>query len=455
MKTQLSKLYERLRSSYWFIPSVMAAGAIGLSYGMVRLDYAVELDVERSFWFYTGHASGALEVLGTIASATITIATLTFSVTIVAMTLAASQYGSRLLYNFMRDRANQVVLGVFVGVFLYSLLVLRRIEGDGVEFVPQLSVTVALLLALGGVAALIYFIHHAAEAIQADVLTAGLRDELSRYVRKSFPPPEQEPECRREAAKAEQLWERLRPSSAVIRSASSGFLQAVDMDDLMQLASEEDLVVRVLKRPGEFVLRESELLAVHPGHRMGPVLCERGNRAFVLGPRRTLIQDVELPVQELVEVAVRGLSPGVYDPFTALRCIARLSDALIEVMGRAEPSGVHRDADGKIRVLLAVSTFASICDAALIELREYGAANTLVMQRLIERLAELVPLTRDETQRAVLGRHAQLIYTAAMARAKDDVGRAGLEQARARFLATARARGGTPVSVCQPAAMER
>lgn len=451
MRTRLSKLFERLRSSYWFVPSALAAFALLLSYGMIRVDRALDLEVEHSFWLYTGHASAALDVLSTVATATITIATLTFSVTIVALTLAASQYGPRLLYNFMRDRANQVVLGVLIGGFLYSLMVLRAVQGDDAAFVPQLSVTLAVVLALLGVAALIYFIHHTAETIQADNLIAAVSRDLADYVRDVLPPVEKESEYQREAEDGQALWRQLQADSATIRAQASGFLQAINLELLESMAARHDLVLRVLKRPGEFVTHETDLLALHPAARLAKDLVRIGNDAFVLGARRTLIQDVELPFQQLAEVAVRGLSPGVYDPFTALRCIARLADGLILAMGRGEPRQVRRDADGRIRLLLSVPSFASIAKAALGDLYAYGASNTPVMQNLLETLAELLHCARTQSQREALLSHAHRIYQAAHERAAD-TGRRSLDQARARLLAVAVSSAGPSATRSAPAA---
>lgn len=423
MKTRLSELFERLHSSYWFVPAVMAAFALLLSYITTRLEDAVSPGLKRSFWLYTGDAGGAMEVLSVIATATITIASLTFSVTIVALTLAASQYGPRVLYSFMRDRSNQVVLGVFIGVFIYALMVLRTVQGDGATFVPQLAVTTALVLALCGIGALIYFIHHIAEEIQADNLIAAVSRELTGCVKTLLPPAAQEEEYQREAEAARALWDGVQADSDVVCAQGRGFLQAVDIEALQRIAAQQQLVMRVLKRPGEFVIYASALVAIHPAARVDRALADVCNGAFILGARRTLIQDVELPFQQLAEIAIRGLSPGVYDPFTALRCIAWLADGLIQVMERGEPRAVRRDTEGKVRLLLSVPGFASIADASFTELRANGAANTLVMKKLLETLLELYRRARTDAQRRVLSGHAHVVYEAALARAGDETGR--------------------------------
>lgn len=453
MKTWFSELFEHLHSSYWFVPSVMAAFALLLSYAAVETDRVLGDSLKRSFWLYTGHPDGALQVLSTIATAMITIATLTFSVTIVALTLAASQYGSRLLYSFMRDRANQVVLGVFVSAFLYTLLVLRAIDvGDGAPFVPQVSVTVALVLALVGVAALIYFIHHIAEVIQADNLIAAVSSDLAKQVRVLCAPADKEAEYQREADEGDALWQRVKGDAGTVEASDTGFLQAIDIDTLQQAAVERDLVIRVWVRPGEFVTRECALLAVFPATRLDDALVRSAREAFALGPRRTLIQDLELPFQQLAEIAVRSLSPSLHDPFTALRCIARLADGLDEVMARSEPRGARRDAEGRIRLLLSTASFGSVVEAGLTELRTSSASNSHVMARLLDRMANLVRRARTDSQRKVLLDHAQMIYEAALPHAADVTTRETLDRMRDRLaVAAGSAAGRSPIAITNAA----
>ncbi|MBC7706367.1 MAG: DUF2254 domain-containing protein, partial [Rhodoferax sp.] len=170
MKTQPYKFWDRLRSSLWFVPATMAFLAVALAVAAVELDKAVADDWLLSLgWSYSGGAEGASLVLGTVAGSMIAIAGAVFSMTLVALSLASSQLGPRLLRNFMRDTVNQVVLGTFVATFVYCLLVLRTIRrADEVAFVPHLSVTIGVLLAIVSVGVLIYFIHHISVSIQAD-----------------------------------------------------------------------------------------------------------------------------------------------------------------------------------------------------------------------------------------------------------------------------------------------
>jgi uncharacterized membrane protein len=429
MRTRLNKVLERLRTSYWFVPTLLVALAIALSYATVWIDLVWRIDTGgQRFWVYGGRAEGAREVLSTIASAMITIASLTFSVTIVALTLAAQQFGSRLLYNFMRDRANQFVLGVFVATFVYSILVLRMVEGgESDAFVPQVSVTTALLLTLLSVGALIYFIHHTAEAIQADNVIEAVRQDLLDCAHALLPDGADASRREDEWAGAETMWQRLGENSAAVTARGSGFLQAVDIESLAALAAETRGVFRLGKRPGDFVMTGCELLRVSPAALLDDALAGTLNKHFILGARRTLIQDIQLPFQQLVEVALRALSPGINDPHTAIRCIDRLGDMLGEVLRRGEPPAVVRDKDGGIRLILELVTFASILGTAFDEIRRQASANPTVVARLLDTLLVLLDLAPTEAQRQAIGLQARLAYAQAIGQAGTEVERAALE----------------------------
>jgi uncharacterized membrane protein len=189
MKTLLLKYWDRLRSSLWFLPAAMACLAVALAVSAVELDKAVADDwLQRLSWIYSGGAEGASLLLGTVAGSMIAIAGTVFSMTLVALSLASSQLGPRLLRNFMRDRSNQVVLGTFVATFVYCLLVLRTIRrADEVAFVPHLAVSIGVLLAIASVGVLIYFIHHISVSIQADQVVARVGRVLEDGIDRLFP----------------------------------------------------------------------------------------------------------------------------------------------------------------------------------------------------------------------------------------------------------------------------
>ena len=272
MKAHLLKYWDRLRSSFWFVPAIMAAAAVALAFATVALDKAVTVDrwLQAQSWTYTGGAEGASLVLGTIASSMITIAGVVFSMTLVALSLASSQLGPRLLRNFMRDTTNQLVLGTFVATFVYCLLVLRTIRrADEVAFVPHLSVTFGVLFALVSLGVLIYFIHHVSVSIQADEVVARVGAELVQGIDRLFPEQMGHAEPRPAGAPSHAgLTAEFDREARPVGAAEDGYLQFIDTDALMTLATQEDVLFRLERRPGQYVVMGCALVMVGPGDRV-------------------------------------------------------------------------------------------------------------------------------------------------------------------------------------------
>ncbi|NUZ06785.1 DUF2254 domain-containing protein [Piscinibacter koreensis] len=409
MSTWLQKYWERLRASFWFLPSLMAVAAAALAFAGVTLDEAFTDRLLSGFgWLYTGGAEGASLVLSTVAGSMITIAGVVFSMTLVALSLASSQLGPRLLRNFMRDTANQVVIGTFVATFVYCLLVLRTIRrADEVAFVPHLSVTLGVVLALASLGVLIYFVHHVAMSIQVDVVVARVADELFAGVERLFPRQvgdrsETAAKTARDEARAAAAFE---GAGADVIADGDGYLQLVDAERLMRLASEADVRIRLAVRPGHYVFRRQTLATVYPAERGKRALLGEIRRVFVLGEQRTTAQDIEFAMLQLVEVAVRALSPGINDPFTALTCVDRLGSALSRLGERDMPTPLRSDDQGVPRVLAPSPSLAALVGTALEPLRQHARADALVTRRLlstIERLAPRFPVTgRAELLRQV------------------------------------------------------
>ncbi len=412
MNAWLLKHWDRLHSSFWFLPSLMAAGAGTLALGAVALDRIVtERWLHALGWVYSGGAEGASLVLSTIAGSMITIAGVVFSMTLVALSLASSQLGPRLLRNFMRDTANQVVLGTFVATFVYCLLVLRTIRRpDETAFVPHLAVTFGVLLALFSLAVLIYFIHHVAVSIQADEVVARVARELFEGIERLFP------------TQIGQANEPMSPTSAMpdeppgfdddavcIGAAEDGYLQLIDAHALMALAVEGDLRIRLQVRPGNYIIKGQTLALVTPAGRGNDALETRLNGAFVLGNQRTSAQDLEFAILQLVEIAVRALSPGINDPFTAVTCVDRLGSALCRLARREMPSARRKDEAGVLRVIAPAISFAHLVDASFNQIRQHGGRDAAVTLRLLEVIAAVAGAAQTSQDRTALLRHAQMI----------------------------------------------
>lgn len=413
MKLQPLKYWDLLRTSFWFVPSVLTASAAGLSAATVALDGAVSDEQVRSLgWLaYTGDAEGASVVLGTVAGSMITIAGVVFSMTLVALSLASAQLGPRLLRNFMRDTTNQVVLGTFIATFVYCLLVLRTIRrSEQVAFDAQLSVTGSVLLALVSLALLIYFIHHVSVSIQADEAVARVGNELLEGIDRLFPEHIGEGEPRlAEEPPTTGIPEGFNREACPVGSAGDGYLQLIDTARLMRLAKREDLVLRLEQRPGQYVVKGGALLLAWPRDRVTKEHRTELHAAFVLGKHRTSIQDPEFAVHQLVEIAVRALSPGVNDPFTAVACVDRLGSGLCRLIQRTMPSRYRFDQSGRLRVIAAPTPFSAIVDAAFDQIRRHSRSSAAVTIRLLEMIAVIAGVARRPADRITLQRHADMI----------------------------------------------
>lgn len=436
---RLYKLWDQLRSNYWFLPSALIAAAIILALALIAADLYLQFDQGGGpWWLFLGTSESARSILSTIASAMITIVSLTFSMTIVVLTLASSQFGPRLLYNFMRDRSNQVALGVFVACFVYCLLILRTVQTESSDaFIPHLGTTGAMVFAVLSVGVLIHFIHHVADSIQANTVIANVRRELETIVKRVIPEPSEqdsatEPEWRR-------LTDLVEHAAAPIVTEARGILQAVDQESLVSWAQAHDVLVRLRHRPGDFVIRGNVVCDVFPRDRvprekLGPV-----HESLGFGHHRMLVQDIEFAFQQLVEIAVRALSPGINDPFTAMSCVEELASGLALVARRGSQPRVLHDEHGTPRVLLKPVVFEGVADIAFNQIRQNGAGHPAVMIRVLETIAALAPAVGDARQRAVLLRHAKATHAAAREAAHDPGDRADID---VRFDVAAKLLGG-------------
>lgn len=410
MSTRLRKYWESFRSSFWFTPTLMAASAAVLAFGTVYLDESLPDSWHHSGWIYGGGAEGARAVMSVIASSMITVAGVVFSITIVALTLASSQFGPRLLRNFMRDTANQVVLGTFIATFLYCLLVLRTIRGvDEREFVPHISVTAGVLLGVASLGVLIYFIHHVSVSIQASFILSTVSHELRAAIDRLFPEElghDALALAADDSAEADQVEAGGRPVCAT----DSGYVQAIDNDRLLELAREHDLVVSVSCRPGRFVIAGSDIASLAPSSRSSDALVHSVREMFIIGRERNSTQDVEFVVSQLVEVALRALSPGINDPFTAISCIDWLAVGLSQLAGRVLPSARRLDSEGNLRVIADSVTFAGVADIAFNQIRAAGQPHPVIGIRLLDAIAAIAARAHRASDIQSLRSHAQLVW---------------------------------------------
>lgn len=427
--TKLSKYWDELRSSYWFVPSLILIAAIALAFMMLYLDRRGDSEITKNLWWlYTGGPDGARSVLSTIAGSMITVAGTAFSITIVALQLAASNFGPRLLRNFMQDIGNQIVLGTFIGTFIYCLLILRTIRGENYSpFVPQMSITVSVVLAVISTAVLVYFIHHASNIIQLSHVITSVSDDLDAATDRVFP--------ERIGQSSQNLPDpigeipsQFEQRAARIQATQQGYIQAIDEEMLIDLACRADVLLYIKTRPGKYILRGSPFVLVYPQESVSPKLIKYIKKAFILGKERTEQQDIAFPIEQLVEIALRALSPAVNDPFTAIRCIDVLSAGLSRLAQRNFPSAYRYDDQQTLRVIAEPTTFEYLVDHAFHQIRQFSQSDAAVTIRLLEAIALIVTYSETSKQRLVLRHHAEMIWRGSQSGLSEKYDRNDVEQ---------------------------
>jgi uncharacterized membrane protein len=288
----------------------------------------------------------------------------------------------------MRDRSNQIVLGTFIATFLYCIFVLRSVRGtEGSSFVPHLAVAFGVLMAAASVAVLLYFIHHIATSIRVETLLEKLAVEGCAAVDQVF--PERLGHGQADEAIGQPLPDDFDTDSRQIAADSDGYVQSIGGDVLMRLAAENDLVLRIAARPGEFITQGACVIAAYPKARVSDEIDEDLRGAVVIGRDRTPYQDLEFAIRRIVELAQRSLSPGINDPTTALYCIDRLGQVLGLLAGRDIPSPMRLDQSGQLRVLTEVFDLGDVTCRAFAAIARYGMTDADVVTRLAQTLAKL------------------------------------------------------------------
>ncbi len=424
---------EALRTNLWLVPTVEIALAVALFAATYALDRAA---YDGSLHFpsvlISGSADAARQILTAIAAAVITVVTLVFSITIVALTLASTQFGPRMLRNFIRDWITQLTLGTFVATFVYAILALVSIApGSHGDFVPHLSITVTMALVVLDVAVLVVFIDHIAKSIQLPQVIASIARELSRAIEADV--GQQEAGALKAGPGLTEASFRLDQDSGVVRAPRSGYLQFVRIDTLIDIAVRNRAVIRLLHRPGHFVVEGQPLADVWPASTAASVARGLGG-AHATGSHRTLTQDLSFAVDQLVEIAIRALSPAVNDTFTALACIDWLGDGLCKIADRWRPDAVHRDATGAVRVITVTVSFRRLVERAYEKIRQASRAMPAVMIRQLDALAKVMAYARSTEQRDVLLEQAEMILRASEESVPEDADRADVRASYERVL---------------------
>ncbi len=396
--SKLRLIWSNLVGNFWLVPSLIFASAIAIASVLVSLDNG-EMREWMKAWphLFGAKADSARGMLSTIAGSMMTVVGVTFSMTLVTLALASNQFGSRIVRNFMRDRVMQVALGTFAGIFIYCLIVLRTIRGGDEAFIPSLAVTFGFVIAMVGIFMLIVFIHHVASGIQVSSVLASVAGETVAAADRMMADG---------GVRDEDDGERERPDAALsawhpIASLRTGYVQGVAVEELVGCAEACGAVIRMDKGVGEFVASQTTLAWISTPGPPDENLMARVRDAYSVNRFRTIDQDPSFGVRQVVDIALRALSPGINDPATAVMCLDYLSAILAHVAGKPFPAA-RRCSGGRLRVIAITPTFEKLLDDSLDEIRASARGNVKVLDALFVVIQTVAEQTFDSGRRQAL-----------------------------------------------------
>jgi uncharacterized membrane protein len=398
--------WDRLKVSFWFAPTLMALGAVLLAWGMFWVDSLIpNATLQDSRFVLAGTVGELRSALLSIATTVLATAGVVFTLLTLPLSTVAAQYGSRLLRLFLGDRTTQLVLGMFVATFVYSIAAALSIPPASVEIEPpQLTATVGLYLMLATFASLILLVQHISTMLQAPNIAAAAGAELLKAVNAES--TEEDTSRDDQRVPNQSLPE---TEGYPIQVQKAGYIQYVDPETMLTLAREKNLVIRLLRKPGDYVGPDAVVALIWPANRVDEWLAEQVGRAFQIGNGRTPTQDVEYAVNQLTEMAVRAMSPAINDPFTAMTCLDHIGDGLLKFIQQGAKGSHYYDRAGKLRLILEPVTFDELLSAAFDMLRHASCDNASVLLHMLEVIDLICRNTKSPEARQQLLRHVDLI----------------------------------------------
>lgn len=397
----LRRIRSYTATSLWVVPAVIVV--LSAAAALVVLAVDSRIDTQTRAFVYTGGPESARGILGTISGAMITFTGLVFSITILVLQLASSQYSPRVLRSFFRDRSSKIALGIFTGTFTFSLIVLREVRAGGAADVPGFSVTFAVVYVLIAVGVFVHYLNHIARAIQVTSIVRSVALETREAIDERYPPDRDEEE--HPAVERMDLVQR-------IASPKAGSLVVVDERELVELARKADSLIELVPSTGDFVVEGAPLLNIY-GHPIDELERPREvTGAIELASERSTEQDPAFGLRQLVDIAERALSPGVNDPTTAVQVIDQLHDLMRRLAGRPFPRAERRDEDGEVRLLVPEVAWETYVELAFTEIRVYGSGSIQVHRRLRAMIRDILDVAPPD-RRPPLERQLQLLDAAA------------------------------------------
>lgn len=402
MHTRLIDLYERLRANLWFLPAIMSLAAAALAWILVFADEArLGYGLIGGLRFMGLPPEGARTILQTVATGMITAASLVFSLTFVALTLLSQQLGPRLLLIFMQDRTTQLTLGIFLAGFIHSLLVMGATgTGENHDFVPYVAVMAAIVIAIVAFGALVYFLHHIALFVQADHTLAVIAKELDARIDDLVERGKAAAEGRDDGPRPTVGEERgqFEGQGTQVGAGRDGYVYLFDFDNLIACARKHDLKLLLDCRPGDFLVTGQPMMRViglpEEGGEDQDGIAEQLRRSVTMGSARRPAEDIEFEIDALLAVALRALSTGINDPYTAGAAIDHLAAGLCRIACNPIRIGSRADEDGVPRLWQMPRRFIHYFDSAFQPLRVSVRGKWQVTQRLIHRIAVIIDCLR-------------------------------------------------------------
>lgn len=382
---QKFRIWNHLSSSLWFVPILCVLAGVCLSFATIAIDRSVSF-VPRSL---SGDPDAALAILTTVAASMVTLTGLVLTITMVVVQLATGQFTPRVLRAILRDRPSQFAIGVFVATFAHAMLVMREVrhptDSSPEGYVPGFAIVVAFVLIIISIMVLVSYVNHIGQSLRAASLIDSVGDDTRDLIFELYPehPP------RRASLPA-------LPSGEPVQTVDArepGVLFKVAEDELVELAAEAGVVIRMIPRVGDFVPTGGTVFAVYGEGRIDP---EALLQCIAVGKERTLHQDVAYGIRMLVDVAVRALSPASGDPTTAVQAIDRIHDCLRLLVSRDFPTGEHVDERGRLVLVLPVLSWEGMVHVALDELRLFAVQSMQATRRIAAMLRDLIELAPEE-----------------------------------------------------------
>jgi uncharacterized membrane protein len=446
--------WDSIRTSLWFVPVLCVLVAVILSFILPEIDHYVEdREIEIPGIVFRGSSDGARSILSTVAGSLVTIVGVVFSITIVVLQQASTQFTPRVIGNFVRHTGTQLVLGVYLATFLYSVLVLRYVRGEdaqGEEFIPQLSVTFSLLLAAVCLGFLVYFIHHMATSIQASIVIASVHQEFSQDVARLYPEHIGDPAEDDDQPLSRFRAEYLKPPVTVISATDSGYLRSVDPESMVRHACNCSAVT-VLPQIGDFITRGMPVVEVSSDEPLTEDACSRIRNGLILGSERSRYQDPLFSIRQLVDITLKALSPSINDPTTANNSISMIGASLAELADRRFPDQIRvieSEDDGSresVYVWTNRPSYDAYIERGFSEIRRIAISNAAVTMHLVTTLGRLGHAIEGDLRAAAIYQQLREIESALdeteFSTTDEQAIRAAIDEARRRLPAVT----GTPM----------